>query len=758
MRLLRFSFAIVLLAVLFLVVGHRSWLSREVVVSVGLKAPVPIPCQVFYTDRKGAGFVPEKVVTLSVGPRGNKARVSLPVGRLEGIRFDFGIRPGNVRASRVILRGTETCILDWRDFRIRHDIGRFDVDAVGAVDVESVGGDPCAVYSEPLGLRGRLRVNAFAFAVLVVLSAFAGLALAAISAAWRRFAAMPQRERMRTAAFLLVVFALVAARFALVARIPPWFGPSSWDDGWFANAASSLRDGLWLGPYNEHTLIKGCFGPMAAAAASLVGVPFLVTESMLYAAGCLFSLYIVSHFARNRVFLSVILVLLLFHPLSFSLLTWQRVYRNGMPLWQVPFVVGCLFQMLRSARGRIRWLTIWAIASGVALWAFQNTREDGIWLWPFVLVCLAVSAVRARTAGTRRERHVRTAVCCVPLFVFLAGNAALCAANWRVYGVPIRNDRDSGNYAKAMRDLYLIKPDPDDEARLSSPAHNGHYHNIFYSTLCKAYDASPTLAGARREIDYMIDVWAGANHYSGRDLRLDHVLFAIRLGASRAGHYRSLKDSEEFFGRIHGELLAAFSDGRLSRRGVSITAMAAPFRREFIPCVFREWWRALVFVARFPNTTPEAVFAGDSSPRSAGPDMIPAFRRASASVQPPEKTRPAVESAVRRATAVVKVWSALFPGLSVAAFAGYFFLTVLFLLRPPFRALLRDGWLLATALLGGILAHTSCIAYVTATTFGATSTHYLAASFQLLLLFVVVVAGLLVQAAGVCGWGLQKNK
>ena len=168
----------VLLAATALVAGHRSWLSREVVVSVGLRAPAPVACQVFYTDEPDAGFSEDKSATFFARPRGAEVRAALPVARLERLRFEFGTEPGMIRASPVVVQGAETRTLDWREFTVRHDIGRFEVDARGAVDVESTGGNPYAARPEPLGVRGSVRVDALSVVQIVLFALFVWTLLA----------------------------------------------------------------------------------------------------------------------------------------------------------------------------------------------------------------------------------------------------------------------------------------------------------------------------------------------------------------------------------------------------------------------------------------------------------------------------------------------------------------------------------------------------------------------------------------------------
>ena len=750
-RLLSIVTAVVLLGFSF-VLGTRCRVPAGISVSFDVDASSPFSCQLFYAERKDEPFDERKSVSFGIDSGQTRAHTVLPVRRLAALRVDFGSNPGRLRLGPVFVSGMADSLLDWNRSVPSPDVDAFSVEDDGSLVVVSGKADPFAVFAgDDLDVPGRIRLNR-------VLAASVFLAAGLL---WWLFAGpggiavQDVGKSVFSRSFFVLLALAVTARLALSAGIPVYFGASDWDDGWFVNAAASLRNGEWLGPYDDHTLVKGCFGPMVMAASSLLGVSFPLAQTLLHAAGCLFALFVLSRMFRNRSFLLAAFLLLLFNPLSYSLFSWQKTYRNGMALWQVPLVFGCLFMLWRASRGCLRGILRWGVVSGAAIWMFQNTREDGLWLWPFTLGVLAFSAFRARATGSfgshRFSRVVRSFSCLVPLAVFLFGNALVRLANWNVYGVPILNDRNSGNYAKAMRDLYLVKPDPEDEARLSSPEHDGHYHNIYYSTLCKAYEASPTLAGARREIDAAIDAWAGFDQYAERDLRGDHMLFAIRHGAFADGRYSTLGESEAFWGAVHDELTAAFRSGVLVRRGLSVTAMAAPFRTRDAGPVFREWRAAVSHVVHFADCGAELVDPGGTGrPTVAGP-LRPLFEfMAGARMPPPEDWylhAPSVDAANR----AVRAYRALVPPLFGLALAGYAALTLaIFAKRGRRVGFSVDGWLLATGVLGSFLAHALCIAYVSATTFAATKYWYLASSHQMVLLFIVLVFGCVAQYSRHC--------
>ena len=733
----------VALSVLAIVYGSRFRVAEGISVSFDAEATRPFVCQVFFIERVGEPFQEAKSRSILIPEGPSRAVFVLPTVSLTSLRIDFGSDPVAVRLGRIRVSGKRTIELDWNDFGVRNGLDRFDVGKDGTLSLEAGPGDPFAIYVPALAAEGRSLPNSTALAIVLFAGAGLWWVLAGPGGLLRNAVPRPG-ETLFSPPFLILALLLVFARLALSSRLPPFFGASDWDDVWFVRSAGYLGGLDWLGPYDDHTLIKGCFGPAVLAFCAVTGLTFHAAETLLYLLGCAFFLAIVSRLVRNRPLLLALFALLLFNPISFSLSTWQRIYRNGMVLWQVPLAFGFLFLTFLESGRDGRKTVVYAVLSGLVLWMFQNTREDGIWIWPFALVCMFCAGARAwRSAKIRRSGRIAGIVSCIlPVVVFAAGNGILCLINWRVYGVPIRNDRDAGNYAKAMQDLFLIEPDAEDDARLSGPEHEGHYHSIYYSTLCKAYETSPTLNGARREIDAAIDAWAGFDKYAERNLKMDHMLFAIRRGVFAAGHYVSLAESEAFFGAVHKELSAAFRDGRISRRGLSVSALVAPFRAKHVPLFLKEWKSAIRSAVENPDAGVRLIGLEEPGRYTVAEEAVPLFERMTGSRMVARADWPPIEPYVARANSVAAAYSAFLPWAALLFLFGHACLSLLVCVRAAAVRGLFDWWLFATGILLSFLLHTACIAFVSATTFPATGYGYLASSGQLVLMFVCVVAAI----------------
>jgi hypothetical protein len=94
----------------------------------------------------------------------------------------------------------------------------------------------------------------------------------------------------------------------------------------------------------------------------------------------------------------------------------------------------------------------------------------------------------------------------------------------------------------------------------------------------KAFAVSPTLRSVEGPIRDAIRGWSALDELKTGQLATDHMLFALRDGIKGAGYYKSLPETEKIYGKIHEELQAAFANGSLSRRGISISPLIKPLQ------------------------------------------------------------------------------------------------------------------------------------------------------------------------------------
>lgn len=422
----------------------------------------------------------------------------------------------------------------------------------------------------------------------------------------------PTKQIRQKFVFLIAIIILVFLRFLLSNRLPIYIiSDLPHDDAWIVTRAIYFLQGEWMGPYNQYTLIKGVFSPLLLAVSIGLGVTFQGLNIALYCFSCVIFLIAISPTLKRKWIQLLCLAILLFNPITYALQTGQRVYRNGLCQWQLMLIFGCTIAMLLRRKSNWKCLLKWGILDGLALGAFVQTREDYVWIYPFVLVSTIVMIIMC--LNKTKKISVKIFTLLVPIMLTILSNGMVGFINNIYYGAPIINDRDSGNYAKVMQDLYLISSDPKEDKLYQSDAYQHLYYNIYTSTVEKAMAVSPTLSSAAQPIRNAIAMWANWDGLHAPQPIADHILFAIRDGVKGAGYYQTLPKTEAFYGKVHKELQVAFKNGTLKKRGISISAMAAPLEKGDIAKTVALLNSAVHSVVNFDGVSSAAVPANGSS-------------------------------------------------------------------------------------------------------------------------------------------------
>ena len=162
------------------------------------------------------------------------------------------------------------------------------------------------------------------------------------------------------------------------------------DDGLMQRIALFLAEGQYLGPYDEFTLCKNytysyflvlCFNTFLSYPVLLsilnIGSAFAICQSL--------KRYIPFGYR------SVIYVLIIFSPVTFSDMTALRIYRNSILQYMTLFVfAGFIALFLRKEEPGIKKLIPWIILEGIGLPLFWFVKEDSIWVLPF---CVTISVI-----------------------------------------------------------------------------------------------------------------------------------------------------------------------------------------------------------------------------------------------------------------------------------------------------------------------------------------------------------------------------
>ena len=408
--------------------------------------------------------------------------------------------------------------------------------------------------------------------------------------------------------------AVTALRIYIGYRIPVYLrGQYMADDFLMVRYAESLLKGEWLGEFRGATLTKVVGYSAYLAIMSKLGIPYSLGNTVFYCLCVLLFCVALYKLFPNLYVGFFMYVYLLFSPIMFNKDAIQKIYRAGfqssVTLLLIAAIIGVYGTILRGQH--VVRTILWSLLASVSLTVFWFTKEDGIWLVPFVVCGLGIAAVVLFTArnkpsagygawsGTRagggdgsgwgrnkpsgssgafgggfggggnkpshgRVPHSKAYVitCCIcfvlPAVSLLAASFAIRFTNNRHYGEFAVTDRNDTYYSKVMSDLYHI--DDGQQSLIIWLSRDG---------LEKAFEVSPTLAETKPYIDGMYQgSWAVT---TDGEMHGDGIYWALREAVEANGLYeKGGAVVNEYYKKVHEELSAAFKDGRLPKDTKSI--------------------------------------------------------------------------------------------------------------------------------------------------------------------------------------------
>ena len=246
---------------------------------------------------------------------------------------------------------------------------------------------------------------------------------------------------------LLIFGFLILLRMALSSRLPSYIlSNMPHDDGWLVSRAQSVLRGEWLGSYDQFALIKGPFSPLLLAFSNYAGVTFSGMNSALYCFACVVFILSVRPIIKNYWMQLMLFCILLFNPITYALQTGQRIYRNGIGQWEIMLIFACLIAVFLRRNRKSSDLLRWVLLAGVSLGIFSLTREDGAWIYPFILGSIGITVSAFLFEKGWDSKKIMIFLLPIAIAIFLKLGAAF--VNYAYYGAPIVNDRSGGNFAK----------------------------------------------------------------------------------------------------------------------------------------------------------------------------------------------------------------------------------------------------------------------------------------------------------------------
>jgi hypothetical protein len=363
------------------------------------------------------------------------------------------------------------------------------------------------------------------------------------------------KQRSNRILLAIVVLVIIIFDFWLIADQEIVAVESPYDQAWFLQKG---KCGYWFDEgYSQMSVMKEPIYPLFVWVSYTFGIPLRLTTEAVYLATAGFLAWcLVVRQTRAAIGLLVFTTCVL-HPMRFGVM--QHSLHSALYPSLLMFAIAALLLQfkLRDKSGRWwRWLL-----SGLALGLLWNVRPERPLVLLVIVFFLAAAAFRdwrRQTVGAGLRAWI--AEWSPPLAVLAAITLAIMTANYARWGTFAATDFEAPGFKTAYRALQSIKPQ-----------HPIPYVPVTKEARERAYTVSPSF----RELAPFLDNPEGAGWAGGggiynvpRDEFAAWFIWALRDAAAAAGHYKSARDSEDFYRRIAGEINAAAAEGRLPTRWV----------------------------------------------------------------------------------------------------------------------------------------------------------------------------------------------
>ena len=187
--------------------------------------------------------------------------------------------------------------------------------------------------------------------------------------------------------YILYVAIIVILKQVLVSHIPiNALTLAGCDDQLMVKLAASMLQGDYLGTFNSLTFVKGISFPLFLAVNTALGISYTSAINIFYSLACIFFVYTLDKLMNKPWMKYVLITMLIFNPIMYSSEILQRVYRNSLIPSQALIIFASYIGMYINRKESNKKLLIYSLIGGLTLLFFWNTREDSIWILPFVIV------------------------------------------------------------------------------------------------------------------------------------------------------------------------------------------------------------------------------------------------------------------------------------------------------------------------------------------------------------------------------------
>lgn len=543
-------------------------------------------------------------------------------------------------------------------------------------------------------------------------------------------------ERNKEYLFIFSLVLIAVLRLWLSSSLSLQARNTPHDELLFLRLAENLIRGEWLGSYDNKTLAKGMFYPAWIAFCFFIGVSVIFAQQILYVVGSAIFTIAIRPLIKSQISLLFIFTFILFNPISFSIQPFGTLLREGIyaSLCLIILASSIGFYLRRKAKFRIS--VPWILLLGLSVGSFWLTREESIWIAPFLILLQGIQIVEIIVD---RKRSIKKKLLPIistlsPLLLSQLLLILVSLINLRYYSTFNYVEFKAAGFTSAYGALTRVIPDTW-ELQIPLPL----------STRRTIYQVSP----AFKELEPYLEgdlgkSWtAGSYNYGGAVF-----MWALRDAVGLAGYYTDGKTAEEYYTRLANEVNAACDEGKLNCITHERKTFAPPFRKEYIDPLKKSMISSIRYVLSYKDFTP---FQSKGDATSSDYRLYQDITRSKiTSLIGQEETfryqnhLDSIKLALlNRVGHVYSITSLYLFALSLIIWGamGYYFIS---------RRQMFDGLIIISGLVGTFLARLLLVNYVHISSFSALNILYLSSAH-------IVLGGIIAFALG-CGINYLRDK
>ena len=331
------------------------------------------------------------------------------------------------------------------------------------------------------------------------------------------------------------------------------------DDALMISMTKSITENNWIGQYGDAVISKGVTFPLILAFCYFTKIDYITMMTILYTIACLCLIAVLSKKIKNKIALFLIYVITLFTPVMYSYQVMQRVYRNALiPSFAIMIISGYLYLFFSRNDEKISKRIIVSILTGIILALFWYTREDSIWMIPFI-VFISISAiigVIAKDKKITKNLFKNLLLFVIPIALVFCYKSIISYQNYKHFGVYTVYNNEA--YNKAMKSLKKVKK-------------YDYYDNIDFTTtkLQRVAEVATSLSQIHPRL---IELIYGYSLIDSGPLDGEVVNgwfpWALKGTLSEFGYYNDAKNTNDFFNTLHLEIENGLANGTLEKEDV----------------------------------------------------------------------------------------------------------------------------------------------------------------------------------------------